>query len=60
MGNGRVKAMINARLQMFMYGIGINDSMNGIWLPRSTTYKGRYTTPKAPTHSRIHGNNYQR
>lgn len=60
MGNGSVRAMTNARLQMFMYGIGINDSMNGIWLPRSTAYKGHYTTPKAPTHSRIHGNNYQR
>ncbi|HHG3448755.1 TPA: AHH domain-containing protein [Vibrio parahaemolyticus] len=60
MGNGRVRAMTNARLQMFMYGIGINDSINGIWLPRSTAYKGHYTTPKAPMHSRIHGDNYQR
>ncbi|BCL73842.1 hypothetical protein TUMSATVNIG1_58280 (plasmid) [Vibrio nigripulchritudo] len=60
MGNGQVRAMINARLQMFMYGIGINDSINGIWLPRSTAYKGHYTTPKAPIHSRIHGQNYQR
>ncbi|EIO4079099.1 hypothetical protein D8T49_22560 [Vibrio vulnificus] len=59
MGNGRVRAMVNARLQMFMYGIGINDSMNGIWLPRSMAYSGHYTTPKAPPHSRIHGNNYQ-
>ncbi|WP_413113975.1 AHH domain-containing protein [Thaumasiovibrio sp. DFM-14] len=60
MGNGKVRAMIDARMQMFMYGIGINDSINGIWLPRSTAYKGHYTTPKAPTHSCIHGENYQR
>ncbi|HHI5546324.1 TPA: AHH domain-containing protein [Vibrio parahaemolyticus] len=59
MGNGRVTAMIDAKLQMFEFGIGINDAINGVWLPRSTLYKDHYTTPKAPPHSRIHGTNYQ-
>jgi hypothetical protein len=51
--------MIDAKLQMFEFGIGINDAINGVWLPRSTAYKDHYTTPKAPPHSRIHGTNYQ-
>lgn len=59
LGNGKVPRLIDARLQMFLYGIGINDAINGIWLPRSSAFKGHYTTPKAPPHSRIHGENYQ-
>lgn len=46
MGNGKVTAMIDAKLQMFEFGIGINDAINGVWLPRSSAYKDHYTTPK--------------
>ncbi|MBS9948599.1 AHH domain-containing protein [Vibrio alginolyticus] len=59
MRNGKVTAMIDAKLQMLEFGIGINDAINGVWLPRSSAYKDHYTTPKAPPHSRIHGTNYQ-
>lgn len=44
---------------MFELGIGINDAINSVWLARSSAYKDHYTTPKAPTHSRTHGTNYQ-
>ncbi|HHX8442856.1 TPA: hypothetical protein ACVO0G_004276 [Vibrio diabolicus] len=38
--------MIDAKLQMFEFGIGINDAINGVWLHRSSAYKDHYTTPK--------------
>ncbi|MCG3726300.1 AHH domain-containing protein [Vibrio cincinnatiensis] len=59
MGKGRHPITIEARLTMFEYGIGINDAINGVWLPRSSAYAGHYTTPKAPPHSRIHRYNYE-
>lgn len=58
MGKGNAR-MMRTRLQMHLYGIGINDPVNGIWLPRSTAFEGHFTTPKAPPHSRIHSHNYQ-
>ncbi|BCL71828.1 hypothetical protein TUMSATVNIG1_37950 [Vibrio nigripulchritudo] len=58
MGNGKSR-MMRVRLQMHRYGIGINDPINGVWLPRSSAFKGHFTTPKAPPHSRIHTYNYE-
>ncbi|MGF1725667.1 hypothetical protein [Photobacterium nomapromontoriensis] len=52
-------SLMRARLQMHIYGLGINDPLNGVWLPRSKAYEGHFTTPKAPPHSRIHRYNYE-
>lgn len=38
--------------------IGIDDSINGCWLPRNSKYAGRKPYPKAVPHSRIHRYNY--
>jgi len=38
--------------------IGIDDSVNGCWLPSRTKYTGQQPYPKAVPHSRIHRHNY--
>ncbi len=61
MGKGRWQAMqmMNARLTLHIHGIGINDPINGVWLPRNKKDKGHLTTPKAPAHKVIHRFNYE-
>lgn len=39
-------------------GVGIDDSVNGCWLPSRTRYCGQQPYPKAIPHSRIHRHNY--
>jgi len=39
-------------------GIGIDDSVNGCWLPSRSKYCGQQPYPKAIPHSRIHRHNY--
>lgn len=61
MGKGRwqkQKLMIS-RLNLHQFGIGINDPINGVWLPRSYEHKGHWATPKAPAHKEIHRYNYE-
>lgn len=48
-----------ARLNLHLHGIGINDPINGVWLPRTKADKGHWATPKAPAHGEIHRFNYE-
>ncbi|AWF82575.1 hypothetical protein BTJ40_18155 [Microbulbifer sp. A4B17] len=48
-----------ARLNLHAHGVGINDPVNGVWLPRKYEYKGHWATPKAPAHKEIHRYNYE-
>ncbi|MBP7546483.1 MAG: AHH domain-containing protein [Corallincola sp.] len=60
-GKGRFmpEAMEQARLGLHMHGIGINDAINGVWLPRSKADKGHWATPESPAHREIHRHNYE-
>lgn len=61
MGKGRwlVAQMMRARLNLHAHGIGINDPINGIWLPRNNKDAGHWATPGAPAHKKIHRYNYE-
>lgn len=60
-GKGRFRPldMQRARLGLHMHGIGINDAINGVWLPRYKADKGHWATPEAPAHREIHRYNYE-
>ena len=61
MGKGRWQPleMVKARLALHMHKIGINDPINGVWLPRKKADKGHWATPLAPSHKEIHSYNYE-
>ncbi|WP_105103579.1 AHH domain-containing protein [Microbulbifer pacificus] len=61
MGSGRWQKprMMRSRLNLHLHGIGINDPINGVWLPRKYEHKGHWATPKAPAHKEIHRYNYE-
>ncbi|UTV29386.1 AHH domain-containing protein [Photobacterium atrarenae] len=61
MGAGRFRQMemMSARLNLHIFGIGINDPRNGVWLPRNRKDSGHWTTPDAPSHKQIHRYNYE-
>lgn len=61
MGSGRWQKlqMMRARLALHIHGIGINDPINGVWLPRNKDDKGHWATPEAPAHKEIHRFNYE-
>lgn len=61
MGKGRWLAsqMMRARLNLHLNGIGINDPINGVWLPRDKASKGHWATPNSPAHKEIHRYNYE-
>ncbi|WKT59940.1 AHH domain-containing protein [Microbulbifer thermotolerans] len=60
-GKGRwlQSLIVEARLSMHICGIGINDPLNGVWLPRDRRYKGHWATPKAPAHKELHRYKYE-
>ncbi len=74
MGKGQylISEMMRSRLALHSYGIGINDSINGVWLanykkdseewriPESSKEDPRHwATPDSPTHRPMHGKNYE-
>ncbi len=61
LGKGRWQKMrmMAARLTLHMHGIGINDPVNGVWLPGKKSDKGHWATPSAPAHREIHRYNYE-
>ncbi|WKE66485.1 AHH domain-containing protein [Gallaecimonas kandeliae] len=74
MGKGRYRAgqMARARLNLHLFGVGINDPINGVWLANnrkgseqwrvteSSTEKPRHwATPESPVHLSMHGANYE-
>ncbi|MBQ1783497.1 MAG: AHH domain-containing protein [Gammaproteobacteria bacterium] len=61
MGKGRFLAlrMMQVRLSLHLHNMGINDPINGVWLPRTRTDKGHWATPEAPAHKELHGFNYE-
>lgn len=61
-GKGRYnpQAILRARLNLHMAGIGINDPHNGIWLINFNKNKAHdWATKDAPPHRKIHRYNYE-
>lgn len=61
-GKGRYnqEAMLRARLNLHMVGVGINDPFNGIWLINFVKNKAHdWATPESPPHRKIHRYNYE-
>ncbi|MCX2782246.1 AHH domain-containing protein [Microbulbifer thermotolerans] len=60
-GKGRwlQEEIAQARANMHLAGIGIQDPRNGIFLPRTKAHKGHWSAPKAPAHKEIHRYNYE-
>lgn len=61
-GEGRFNkaVIIDARLNLHLAGVGINDPHNGIWLINFMRNKTiDWSTPDAPPHRKIHRYNYE-
>lgn len=61
-GKGRfdIRAILAARLNLHLAGVGINDPFNGTWLINFLHNKEfDWATPDAPPHRKIHRRNYE-
>lgn len=59
-GKFRQAIMLEARFNLHMHGIGINDPINGAWLINFAKNKEQdWATPNAPSHRKIHRYNYE-
>ena len=58
-GRWRARLITRIRLSLHMHGIGINDPVNGVWLPRTKADRGHWATPFSPAHTEIHRFNYE-
>lgn len=75
MGKGKymIAEMMQARTALHLFGVGINDPKNGVWLPNyfknSEEWRlpdsdpkrpKHWATPESPPHRPIHGKNYEK
>ncbi|MCE9685811.1 AHH domain-containing protein [Shewanella sp. AS16] len=59
-GRHRKKLVMESRLNLHAYGIGINDPLNGIWLRNfAKNNPDDWATPESPPHRPIHTYNYE-
>ncbi|XQW86705.1 AHH domain-containing protein [Thalassotalea piscium] len=59
-GKFRQAMLLEARFNLHICGIGINDPLNGAWLINFVKNKDQdWATPKAPSHRKIHRYNYE-
>lgn len=58
-GRWRQTEVLDVRLRMHTFGLGINFSENGAWLPDKKEDAPHPVTPKAPAHKDIHRYNYE-
>lgn len=59
-GKHRRELMLQSRLNLHGYGVGINDPLNGIWLRNfAKNTPDDWATPEAPPHRPIHTYNYE-
>lgn len=59
-GRDNKQAVLRARLNLHMVGIGINDPHNGIWLINFVRHKEHdWATKESPPHRKLHRYNYE-
>lgn len=56
----RTQNSIEARATLHMFGIGINDPVNGVFLPKGMKYIPHWRFPKALPHANIHTLAYEK
>ena len=59
-GKGRTPFAVQARINLHMYDIRINDPSNGVWLIRLKADKGHWSMPESKSHLEIHTHNYEK
>ncbi|WP_078085888.1 AHH domain-containing protein [Microbulbifer mangrovi] len=52
-------ASLDVRVSLHEHGVGINDPINGVYLPGKKKDRAHYLTPKALVHKELHGWNYE-
>ncbi len=58
-GEGKTQNAANARIEMHLHCIRINDPDNGVWMVRLKKDKGHWSMPNASSHLEIHTHNYE-
>lgn len=58
-GRGKTPSSYQARVQLHLHGLRINDPDNGVWMIRNKEHAGHWSTPNAKTHGEIHTHNYE-
>ncbi|MDZ7925342.1 MAG: AHH domain-containing protein [Marinagarivorans sp.] len=59
-GKGLTENAANARIEMHLHNIRINDADNGVWMLTLKKDKGHWSMPNANAHREIHTHNYER
>jgi hypothetical protein len=59
-GKGKTAFAVQARINLHMYDIRINDPSNGVWLIRLVVDKGHWSMPDSKSHLEIHTHNYEK
>lgn len=59
-GKGKTELAANARIEMHLHNIRINDPDNGVWMLMKKKDKGHWSMPNANAHMEIHTHNYER
>lgn len=59
-GKGKTSFAAQARINLHMCDIRINDPINGVWMIRRRRDKGHWSMPNAKAHSELHTHNYER
>ncbi|WP_051786324.1 AHH domain-containing protein [Endozoicomonas numazuensis] len=59
-GKGKTQFAADARIEMHLHGIRINDPYNGVWMLRKKEYKPHWSMPNSHAHLEIHTHNYEK
>lgn len=59
-GKGKTAFATQARINLHMCDIRINDPANGVWMVRRRRDKGHWSMPDASSHSQVHTHNYEK
>lgn len=59
-GRGKTAFAAQARVNLHMCDIRINDPVNGAWMVRRRRDKGHWSMPAAKSHSEVHTHNYEK
>lgn len=59
-GRGKTAFAAQARVNLHLCDIRINDPVNGVWMLRRRRDKGHWSMPAAKAHSEVHTHNYEK
>lgn len=59
-GKGKTQFAADARIEMHLHGIRINDPYNGVWMLRKKEHKPHWSMPNSHAHLEIHTHNYEK